>query len=422
MATPVFCCGAECGRLGDAATFTVHWGASTAWTVSTTTVRSGARSFRYNPTASNSTLFGDGSGDISSTTKVWREYIRFATLPDADCIVSWFNYGGVSAAGVGFKVSDSKLYSAVEVGGVITFGASGVSVTTGQWYRVDAKTVGSVVTGTSDVQIDGSACGQATGAFASDSATAPERGSNSVNITADIFFEDYLLSRTGADYPLGAGYVNHFIPTADGTHNIAGANDYERGTLGTDITNATTDAYLLIDEVPLDDTTPDADDFINQTLPTTGSYTEHIFGPAAGITTPTTGPRTVECIIGIHQAGTGTGNMQVRLNDNGAMGTIYDVTTVAGTTTITYKRAHFADPPSAASVWNAANDGGDGDFRDVRIRFGSNVVDTNPDQYLDCVMLEAEFAEVAAVDALKLTRYMGVPHAVLGRTRIGRTW
>ena len=71
----------------------------------------------------------------------------------------------------------------------------------------------------------------------------------------DVFWDDVLLSHTAADHPLGAGHANDFVPTADGTHNIAGTGDFQRTTTGTDILNATTTAYQLIDDVPLE-TTP----------------------------------------------------------------------------------------------------------------------------------------------------------------------
>lgn len=279
-----------------------------------------------------------------------------------------------------------------------------MAVTTGVWYRLDVLINLTTNPWTVDVKVDGTDCTQHTVGTAGTTATRMVCTVTGIN-TADLYFDDIVLSNTVGDYPIGAGYVNHFVPTADGTHNIAGAADFKKGAAGVDITNATTDAYLLIDEVPLDDTTPDTDDYINLILPPNATdYTEHVFGPAPGISTPTTGPRAVEVIAGIHQAGTGAGNMELRLNDNATMGTIYTATGVAGTTTIVYKRAHFADPPSAATEWHALNDGSNGDFRDVRVRFGSPAaVDATPDQYFDCIMIEAEFAVAAGSLAARST-------------------
>lgn len=381
MATPIYCCGGECGGLG-------HIALVADCSISTSTVRSGARSYRCNPTGSLGYAHV-GTPNVTTTTRcIGRFYVRFATLPNQDAVIASF---GISVNGplVRFQQSDSKIYA----GAGTSNGATGVSVTTGVWYRVDFDfNINTTGNDLCDVQVDGVACGQATDAGLSVNADGVRLGIITPATTADLFIDDIVLSVTGADYPIGAGKVEHFVPTADGTHNVAGAADFRRSATATDILNSTTDAYQLIDDVPLKTGTPT--EYINMLAPPNATdYTEHIFGPAPGISTPTVAPRAVEVICAIAQAGTGAGNMELRLNDNGAMGTIYTATGVAGTTAISYKRAHFADPPSAATVWNVNNDGSNGDFRDLRIRFGSPAaLDVNPDQYLASVMIEAEFS------------------------------
>ena len=399
MATPVFCCGFECGAIrhgtvavGQHLDESAGNGAS-VFNFDTTTVRSGQRSFMVNTVGfggARSLPFTTGPFS-SGTTKVWRKYINFETVPAVDTLLLWFAYS-TTLAGLAYKVSDGKLYAAVSNAGVITFGATGVSVTTGQWYRIDGKVVGDVVTGTCDISVDGTACGQHTSAFVNASATAPNFG-ETADSDLKYFLDDFVYSETAADYPLGAGYVDHFVPTSDGTHNVAGAADFRRSATSTDILNATTTAYQLVDDVPLKATTPT--EYINMLAPPNATdYVECVFGPAPGISTPTTGPRFVEVIALVAQAGTGAGNMEIRLNDNGTMGTVYTATAVAGIVAGKYVRAGWADPPSAATVWNAANDGGNGDFRDLRVRFGSpGTLDVNPDQYFASIMIEAEFED-----------------------------
>lgn len=310
-----------------------------------------------------------------------------------------FDDGGLGAHlyGVAFKASDGQIYPAYQRSstGAITFGSGGFAVTTGVWYRLDVKCVATANPVTVDVQIDSTVLTQHTRAVTPSTPNARGRigdASNTANI--DTYYDDHLSSSTGADYPLGAGYINHFTPTADGTHNIAGAADFRRSATATDILNSTTDAYQLVDDVPLKALTPT--EYINMLAPPNATdYTEHVFGPAAGISTPTTGPRGVEVIALVAQAATGTGNMEIRLNDNGTMGTVYTATGVAGIVAGKYVRAHFADPPSAATAWHALNDGSNGDFRDLRVRFGSPAaLDVNPDQYFASIMVEAEFADV----------------------------
>ena len=140
-------------------------------------------------------------------------------------------------------------------------------------------------------------------------------------------------------------------------------------------------------------------------------YVQCWLGPAPGISTPTDPPRAVEVIAGIHQAGTGAGNMEIRLRDGNygisvahTLSRIYTATAVAGNTAVQYKRAHFAEPPSAATAW-VIGGAGDGDFNNLRVIFGSPAaLDVDPDQYFDGLMIEAEFAEVVSAQPFHLPR------------------
>ena len=401
--TPEFCCGFECGLISTTSGHFTLSGVGTAPTINTNAsfVRNGARSLRCNPSA-NTSYANTPASFVSGTRHVVRFYVYFTTLPSADCNIAGFGAGAVfDGPNVRFKQSDSKIYAAVNT----TLGASGVSVTTGQWYRIDYDfNVNTGGNDACDVKVDGTACGQASAAGASSTNLRDSIGILT-SCSADAYFDDYISSSTAADYPIGAGYVNHFIPTSDGTHNIAGTGDFQRTLTGTDILNSTTDAYLLVDEVPLEATVTD---WINLIAPPNATdYVECIFGPAPGIPVPVNPPRTVEVICGINQAGTGTGNMEIRLNDNGTTGVIYTATGVAGVAVASgqvFKRAHFADPPRAATAWTLS---GNGNFNNVRIRFGSPAaVDANPDQYFGCAMIEAEFAP--ELDRSMYTRPFGV--------------
>ena len=387
--TPVFCCGFECGVLPANGG---HWNpTASAPSISTTTVRTGNRALRINPSAS---IIGASSSAVLATAvNVFRVAIRFTTLPAADMPLVTAAAGS-NLAGAFFKQSDSKIYAGTKVSSVIVLGATGVAVTTGIWYIIDVKSDMTSNPWLIDVQVSGTACGQKSTATAGTTTAAFRLGDLDANQSADIFFDDAVWSQTTGDYPIGNGYVNHFVPTADGTHNVAGTGDFQRTLTGTDILNATTTAFQLVDEVPFEAIVTD---WINMLAPVNATdYVECIFGPAPGIQIPIIGPRAVEVIAGINQAATGNGNMEIRLNDNGSMGTVYTATGIAGVAVASgqvFKRAHFADPPSAASTWNALSSG-NGAFNNVRVRFGSPAaLDVNPDQYFGCIMIEAEFAD-----------------------------
>jgi len=385
MATPVFCCGAECGVNG------AHMTLTGTGSISTSIVRSGSRSFRTNPTAATVSTYQNSTAFASSNVLVFRVYVYFASLPTVTTAIT--SGGGGTAAGAYYNSSDGKIYAG---SGTTTkvLGATGVAVTTGVWYRLDVRLNQTNNPWLIDVSVDGVACCQCSNALAAVEGTIVILDVvNNVNVTADIYYDDLIVSQTSDDYPFGAGYINHFVPTADGTHNVAGANDFEIGTGGTDINNATTTAYQLVDDVPLQSGAIGTTDFINMVAPPNATnYVECIFGPAPGISTPTTAPRAVEVISGDAQAGTGAGNMEVRLNDNGTTDAVISRTGTAGTTTIKYARKHYAAGPAGAWVIGG---GGNGDFTDLRVQFGSpGTLDVNPDQYFTGIMIEAEFEEV----------------------------
>jgi hypothetical protein len=390
--TPVFCCGFECGIiltgiLGQ------HWTATTGIASINTNasfVRSGARSLRINGTG------GGGNGAlvysvVSSQTLVFRFYVYYTTLPNIDTLVMVTGQGEARVGAV-FKNSDSSIYAGDIIAG--TFGATGVSVTTGVWYLIDVKVNSSANPWTVDVRVNGTACGQSTRAAVSQTMTELTTGGRTgVAITCDYYIDDVLASHTAADYPLGAGYVNHFVPTSDGTHNVAGAADFRRGDTTTDITNSTTDAYLLVDEVPLDDSTPDTDDHIRIVAPNAVTdYVECVYGPAPGISTPTVAPRTVEVMLGVFAAGAQPSDEIFKLNDNGTVDNVYDGTGVAGITSGRYKRKNYALAPTGGA-WTVVS--GAGNFNNIRFRYGY-ATDANPDKSLMCTMIEAEFASAVA--------------------------
>lgn len=385
--TPVFCCGFECGRLG---TVGEHWTSGTGVSTVTTPVRNGARALRVNPSAAAN--FSSHTASANSRN-VLRFAIRFASLPTADAMLMGFVVG-TQRGGIAFKSSDSKIYAA-SYSGSLAMGATGVSVTTGAWYYIDVFVDSTTFAWTVDARVNGTACGQHTRTLTGGNCTVVELGSGALAATFDAYFDDIVWSQTGADFPIGDGYVNHFVPTSDGTHNVAGANDFERSATGTDINNTTTTAYQLVDDVPLKATTPT--EFINMVAPPNiGDYVQVVMGPAPGISTPTVGPRAVEVIALVAQAATGLGSMGVTLVDNGspsggADGNTYLASGVAGIVAGKYVTKQFADPPSAATVWGVTS--GNGNFNDVRVNFGPGQnLDVNPDQYLASLMIEAEFA------------------------------
>lgn len=388
--TPVFCCGFSCGALqAFSASSTPHWlnQGGTAVEISAATVRTGAHALRIHPAAAVAQAMRHTLP--SSPLTIARVYVYFATLPDVDAFICHNSSSTLDgdSYGIVFRAADATLYCRTNAG---VLGATGIVVTTGQWYLVELKVNGSVSPTTVDGRVNGVALGQATRAV-TDTFTAFTLGSDPLgNWTGDVFFDDVLVSQTAADYPLGGGTVDAFIPTADGTHNVAGANQFERGNTGVDITNATTDAYLLVDDVPLPLSVAAADTIAVIAPANATDYVEVVFGPAAGVSTPTTAPRMVDAVCAFHQGGViGDAQLTLALNDNGTVADIVNINRT-GVTTIQLGYLGFPTPPTGGP-WTVG--AGAGNFNALRARILS--ADAAPDQLVDGLLLEGEWAEVA---------------------------
>ncbi|MDB5199151.1 MAG: hypothetical protein JWO92_1114 [Chitinophagaceae bacterium] len=385
--TPVFTCGFECGVL-TSSNIGAHWSSNASISFSTTTVRNGARSLRINPvaTTASSRFWNFSNANIG----VFRFYIRFASLPGNDIEILHLNYSSGFHIGIRFQQSDNKLYTGYNSA---IASASGVTVTTGVWYRIDYKYNTSTSPWTQSLSVDGTEV-TSSNAQTGEASTRCDLGDFNNTSSSDYFIDDFIYSVTEADYPIGAGYVNHFVPTSDGTHT-ATTTTIVKGTIATPVGGnvaGSTDVFNWVNGVPLLGGATDNTRLVNQQTAASTLYAEVIFGPAPGISTPTTAPRAVEVITADQEASTATGNFITKLNDNGTEADIVNRGTVAGVTTDRYVRKMFATAPTGGA-WTVVS--GAGNFNNIRARFGYSS-DATPDQYWRGIMIEAEFAEVAA--------------------------
>lgn len=369
--TPIFCCGFEEGL--DTGYNVGHWTLSGA-TIQATTKRTGTYALKCNPSAGQHWAYHDFTYvDIV----VARFYVYFATLPNANVPIAFYYIASIYLEGVFYKSSDSKIYAGFNS----NLGATGVSVTTSQWYCIDVKVDVHANPHKVDVQVDGVACGQKSTAVAAESIGDFNLGNYNTNCTGEWYYDDVILSATTGDYPIGAGKVLPFLATSDGTHSFT-LNDFLYNAAGGSIAVNATDVYTYLDELPL----AGGGDFINQAITRTTGYVEVCFAD----TTEANAPRGVEVMIVNHQTNTNSGTSTFKLYDN--TGTTEDTVLArsgAGSTTLQYATKQYAARPAALGAWTVAA------FNDLRFRFGYSS-DAAPDQYFDGVLVEAEFA-VAAV-------------------------
>jgi len=379
--TPVFCCGFECGVTG------AHWTLSAGGGFDTTTKRSGARSFKL--TGGVSSLVTNTIA-FSSAIAVLRMYVYFTDASTAVCLVRFKN--GSSGKG-GFTIDTGPVIKAVCGPNA---SSTGIPIVSNRWYCIDVKLDISNNPWTCDVKVDGVSATQATNAVAASTYTSMLLA-DSLDSVSDIYFDDIILSQTTGDYPIGPGYVNHFVPTSDGTHNVAGANDFERSATGTDITNATTTAFQLIDDLPLETGAPT--DWINLIAPPNSTdYVEVIFGAASGINTPLVAPRAVEVVNAYTSSATGTNNLRLAVNDNGTLNDAFNANAALTTTNCKYTTKQYASGPAGA--WTVA--AGAGNFNNLRMRCFTS--DAAPDPYWVSAMVEAEFKEILFIKPLNINQ------------------
>lgn len=384
----IFCCGFEEGILSSDSP---HWLLAGDVSISTSTVRSGKYSARFAPASSGAAIYFQQTA-IVPIVSVHRYYIYFEALPNQNTFVFYAEHN-TSRLGVVFKSADSKLYTSS--GESPTPAGTGFAVTTGEWYQIDIVVDQTSGARTLDAQVNSNLLSQATNTGAHPIGE-PRLGPHNATTTGVWYVDDYSMDDDAGNYPIGVGFINGFIPSQDGTHNIAGANQFERGTTGTDITNATTDAYQLIDDVPMDVSPPSADDYVSAIAPANATdYVEVKFAIIPGGATPEVGPRAVEVIVATHETNNNVGNSRLALVDNATVDDVKNDTR-AGVTAIRHSRKHYIEPPSAAVAWHVAGDNSDGDFLNLRMRFYSS--DANPDQHWDGALIEADFGEADVPD------------------------
>lgn len=195
MATILWACNAEC----TPANFHNTLGGGAQPTLSTEQANQATHSYKHSTAGTASSHYTNSAIAVSAIF-VWRFYIYFTVLPSADTMLASPPTSGLS--GVAFKQSDSKIYASSNG----TLGATGVAVTTGQWYRIDvrANLNAGGNTQTAEAQVDGVAVGTATGTFiAAQTSTGVRIGPN-ITVTHTLYTDSLVISETSADYPIGA--------------------------------------------------------------------------------------------------------------------------------------------------------------------------------------------------------------------------
>lgn len=382
--TPVFICGAECGlaTAGTAGVGTEHWSAASGSvsvvTSGPSTMRS-ARCFRFNPAGVQANLTHVFETAIASPAiAVGRGYIYFTTLPNIDCNLFMVNGG---SQGVAFKVSDST----IRAGNGATFGATGVVVTTGQWYRLDWKWNLTGPTWAMDLKVDGTDCGTYSVTSGSSSCTGIKFGTT-FNVTADWYVDDIIMSGTSADFPIGAGTCVGLYPNGDGSHTYSAAGDFQKGAggntnLATPSTAETTSWQSLAK--PL--STSIGSNFLRDAAGASTEFLEFVFEDTPSDVASINGLIAVTCN---HAAGTSGCTITGTVIDGGSSIDVYTLADFSESTIVTADKM-YATAPSTGSAWTKTK------VDAIKFQWGYST-DNTPDPLLDGVCFEVDYVQTAA--------------------------
>lgn len=309
---------------------------STSGTVefNTGTVKTGAYSFRANPTTTATGLGTIVASDEATTwlLTVWNEadvYIEFqflvADLPDSNSEYIM----RVVDAGVNLKLgvtinSAGNLIALDATGATLGTGSTALSLNT--WYRIGVRCGTSATVGPYEIQINGVTELSGTGNLDADNSIGIQIGKviNLNGNTVDFFYDDLVIDDAG------------FVGNAEVKIAVANANGATMAwTGGTGASD-----YTQVDEIPFGTT-----DYVQSTAQNDVA----LFDVQDCATTGVSGTIHGVAYLGrVQRAGGTNGTMVCRLESSGTNGDSASTTTTAGVAT----RMHiFSTDPDTSAAW-----------------------------------------------------------------------
>jgi hypothetical protein len=340
--------------------------------IDNTAKRSGSYSLLIIPSAAAEAV----AYDFSTTQYVViRGYLRLHTAPSAQIGIVQVRTSNNEY----FKLkinTDRTLRAQVQYGTNV----DGPVISTDIWYRFELLCYCGATTGTIDWKIaegDGEATAytQATGSITASTFYSLYLGDPYTASTHEVNIDDFALSATSGDYPLGAGKGIGISPNADGTHVPAPAEKiYDNGDVLVDA--STNPAYVELDSVPISDNT----DYIKQTTIDADDYVEVTFADISDAAS-VNGAR---AILAYMAAGTAAANGKTYLIDEDATATaIYSGD--MSESSMFYKSVQAPNPTGG---WDQAA------VNALKVRLGySSVVADVP--YWENLMIEVDYVEAA---------------------------
>jgi hypothetical protein len=258
---------------------------------------------------------------------VARFAFRLASLPSAN-VGALFTVAPNAGNAVRIKYDLATQKLKMTLGSASVLAGSTISATT--WYVIDVRTDVAANPRTVDWQIDGVAQGSASSSETGSTVSGVRLGGD---VSGDVYtanYDDFLMSETATDYPIGDGKVLAVAPNGLSTHSSVGSFANHDGTA----IGASTPGYVA--DRPLTSTT----DYIKQTATGSGSY--------VGLTMADTADACVDAVRGVvayNASGTNATAAATRFLD-GASTTTFSHT---GSSTLTYAAGML----TPATTWSA---------------------------------------------------------------------
>lgn len=279
MPTPVFLTGFEYQVLSTSGSgtnvglFNTVDGAGTV--VDTSIFRNGAGALKTVATASGAnhrvirTL-------ASHTNQVGRIAIRINQAPAVQPIIMEVGDQLATITYHQFVIKTDRTLRAQWVNGTSQVAVDGPVLSVDTWYVLDWHFDGdSSSERRTEWRVNGVAQTTATCVPAT-SATAAYAGTRIGAVAANssasdytLWADDWIVSTTAADYPIGDGKVIALRPASDGTHSFTD-NDFSTGDAGTQRAASYTDFYLMVDDTAWNTTRSTTDNIAQRVIRSTG--------------------------------------------------------------------------------------------------------------------------------------------------------
>jgi hypothetical protein len=238
----------------------IDWNSSATITSDTAVKRNGSYALKIVKTSTSFT--GGRSRTVASSMVVFRIAFRLNALPSGDVrdFLGVWDSTGDDALNIGYNNASQKL-SVGFSGGTQRLSASTLSA--GTWYLLDVRANYGVNTHTADWQLNGTPQTQATKNSSAETPNEIWLGPDNSDAVITVWFDDFIISQTSGDYPIGDGKVLGLSPNAVNSINNPSSVLKTSGGVDPDSTS-----WQLVDDVPVSG----GADHIRQMAINTGAY------------------------------------------------------------------------------------------------------------------------------------------------------